>query len=158
MANTMKLTTSGDREVVVTRVFDAPRDLVFDAMSKPELVKRWLSGPPGWTMVVCDIDLTLGGKYRYVWHGPGDVEMGMGGVHREVVRPERIVCTQLFDEDWTGGEAVGTLVLNEKGGKTTMTNTMQYASREVRDAVLKTPMEQGMAASYDNLEQLLATL
>jgi uncharacterized protein YndB with AHSA1/START domain len=154
---TLKVTTRGDREIVMTRVFDAPRDLVFDAMSKPELLRRWLTGPPGWSMVVCEVDLKFGGAYRYVWRGPDGAEIGMGGVHREIVRPERIVCTQLFDEDWTGGEAVGTLVLVEQGGQTTLTNTVQYASPEARDAVLKTPMEQGVAAGYDKLAELLAT-
>lgn len=153
---TMKLTTIGDREVVVTRVFDAPRHLVFDAMTKPELVKRWLFGPPGWVMEVCDVDLRVGGKYRYVWRGPDGTKMGMGGVHTEVVPPERIVCTQLFDEDWTGGEAVGTIVLTERDGKTTLTNTIRYASKEARDGALKTPMEAGMAMGYDRLADMLA--
>jgi uncharacterized protein YndB with AHSA1/START domain len=160
MMNTgnLKLVTRGDREIVLTRVFDAPRQLVWDAMTKPELLKRWLTGPPGWSFEVCDVDLSVGGAYRYVWRGPDGVEMGMGGVHREVVRPERIVCTQLFDQDWTGGEAVGTLVLTEKDGRTTMTNTIQYASKEAREAVLKTPMEHGMALSYDHLEALLTSM
>jgi uncharacterized protein YndB with AHSA1/START domain len=154
---TLKLTTPSDREIVMTRVFDAPRSLVFDAMTKPELLQRWLSGPPGWSMVVCEVDLKVGGAYRYVWRGPDGTEMGMGGVHREIVRPERIVCTQLFDEDWTGGEALGTIVLTEGDGKTTLTNTVLYSSRQARDAVLKTPMEQGMAAGYDQLAELLAS-
>jgi uncharacterized protein YndB with AHSA1/START domain len=156
-SGTFKVTTHGDREVVITRVFDAPRGLVWDAMTRAELVRRWLSGPPGWSMVVCEVDLKVGGAYRYVWRGPDGAEMGMGGVHREIVRPERIVCTQLFDQDWTGGEAVGTLVLVEQGGRTTLTNTVQYSSPEARDAVLKTPMEQGVAAGYDRLAELLAT-
>jgi uncharacterized protein YndB with AHSA1/START domain len=155
---TLKLTTSGDREIVMTRVFDAPRSLVFDALTKPELLKRWFFGPPGWSLVVCEVDLKVGGAYRYVWRGPDGTEMGMGGVHREVVPPERIVCTQLFDEDWTGGEALGTLVLTEQDGKTTLTNTVRYASREARDAVLKTPMESGVAAGYDRLAELLASM
>jgi uncharacterized protein YndB with AHSA1/START domain len=154
---TLKLTVVGDREIVMTRVFDAPRSLVFEAMTKPELLKRWLFGPPGWSMVVCEMDLKVGGAYRWVWRGPDGTEMGMGGVHREIVPPERIVCTQLFDQDWTGGEAVGTLVLVERDGKTTLTNTVRYSSREVRDAVLKTPMEHGVAAGYDRLAELLAS-
>jgi uncharacterized protein YndB with AHSA1/START domain len=154
---TLKLTVVGDREIVMTRVFDAPRSLVFEAMTKPELLKRWLFGPPGWSMVVCEMDLKVGGAYRWVWRGPDGTEMGMGGVHREIVPPERIVCTQLFDQDWTGGEAVGTLVLVERDGKTTLTNTVRYSSREVRDALLKTPMEHGVAAGYDRLAELLAS-
>lgn len=150
------ISTAGDRDVVMTRVFDAPRRLVFDALTRPELLKRWLLGPPGWTMEVCEVDLRVGGKYRYEWLGPAGQKMGMGGAHKEVVVPERIVCTQLFDEDWTGGEAVGTLVLTEKDGKTLLTNTVRYSSPEAREAVLKTPMDQGMAAGYDRLAELLA--
>jgi len=158
MLNTgaLKLTLSGDREVVFTRQFDAPRQLVWDAMTKPELLKRWLFGPPGWSMEVCEMDMRVGGKYRWVWRGPDGVEMGMGGVHHEIVPPAKIVNTQLFDQDWTGGEAVGTLTLTEQNGKTLLTNTVRYATPEARDAVLKTPMEQGMAMGYDRLEQLLA--
>src|SRR5262245_50355370 len=158
MKNTMKIATLGEREVVITRTFDALRSLVWDAHTKPELLKRWLTGPPGWTFAVCEMELRVGGKYRWVWRGPDGTEMGMGGVHREIVPLERIVNTQLFDQDWTGGEAIGTLVFTERDGKTTLTNTIQYSSREARDAVLKTPMEQGMAAGYDRLEEFLATM
>lgn len=152
----MTLTAAGDNEIVITRVFDAPRQRVYDAYTKPTLLRRWLTGPPGWELAVCEVDLTVGGKYRYVWRGPDGAEMGMGGVHREVVPPERLVCTQLFDQDWTGGEAVGTLVLAEKNGRTTLTNTIRYATPEGRDAALKTPMEQGMAMTYDRLAAVLA--
>jgi uncharacterized protein YndB with AHSA1/START domain len=155
---TMQLSTPTDREIVVTRVFNAPRTLVFDAFTKPELLKRWLFGPGGWTLEVCEVDLRVGGAYRYVWRNSNGIEMGMGGIHREVVPPERIVSTQLFDQDWTGGEAVGTLVLTEQDGKTTLTNTLLYSSREARDAVLKTPMDKGMGASYDRLEEMLPSL
>jgi uncharacterized protein YndB with AHSA1/START domain len=158
MQNTgnLKVTTPTEREIVLTRVFEAPRELVFEALTKPELLKRWFLGPPGWSLEICEVDLKVGGAYRYVWRGPDGTLMGMGGVHREIVRPERIVATQLFDDDWTGGEAVGTLVLVERNGKTTLTNTILYSSREARDAVLKTPMEHGVAASYDSLAAMLA--
>jgi len=154
----MKLVTRGDREIVITREFNAPRDLLFRAMNEPSLVRQWLLGPPGWTMPVCEVDLKVGGKYRYVWRNADGAEMGMGGVFREIRPPERIVCTQLFDEDWTGGEAAGTIVLTEKDGKTTMTNTVRYSSPEARTAVLKTPMESGMAMGYDRLDGLLKSL
>lgn len=153
---TMQLTTPSDREVRVIRVFDAPRTLVWDAMTRPELLKRWLFGPPGWALAVCTIDLRVGGKYRYEWTGPEGVFMAMGGVFREVAPPERLVTTQLFDEDWTGGEAVGTLVLTEKDGKTTLTNTILYSSKEARDTALSTPMEHGMAVGYDRVADILA--
>jgi uncharacterized protein YndB with AHSA1/START domain len=155
---TLKLTTRGDREIVMTRVFDAPRTLVFDAFTKPELVKQWLLGPPGWTMPVCEIDLRVGGAYRYVWRTADRQQMGIGGVYREVAAPERIVATEKFDEAWYPGEAVGTVVLTEQRGKTTLTQTILYESREARDAVLKSHMEQGVAASYDRLAELLPSL
>jgi uncharacterized protein YndB with AHSA1/START domain len=155
--NTLKVEARGDREIVMTRAFDAPRSLVFDAFTKPELVRQWLLGPEGWTMPVCEIDLRVGGTYRYVWRKASVPDMGMGGVYREVVRPERVVATEKFDEAWYPGEAVGTLVLVEKAGKTTVTQTVLYDSRATRDAVLKSPMEKGVAAGYDRLEKLLAS-
>jgi uncharacterized protein YndB with AHSA1/START domain len=158
-SESLKITTRGEREIVMTRVLDAPRTLVFDAFTKPELVQRWLLGPDGWSMPVCEIDLRVGGGYRYVWrHTRHGNEMGMGGVYREIVVPERVVATEKFDEAWYPGEAVGTLVLTEQGGKTTVTQTLLYDSRETRDAVLKSPMESGVAASYDRLAQVLAAM
>ncbi len=160
MNNPGNLTVSaqGDREIVMTRVFDAPRQLVFEAFTKPELVRRWLLGPPGWSMPVCEIDLRVGGRYRYVWRRDTDgTEMGMGGVYREIIVPERVVATEKFDQAWYPGEAVGTTVFREQGGKTTLTQTVLYDSREARDAVLKSPMESGVAASYDRLADLLAS-
>jgi uncharacterized protein YndB with AHSA1/START domain len=152
----LKLTARGDREILITRAFDAPRKLVFDAFTKPELVKQWLLGPDGWSMPVCEIDLKVGGKYRYVWRRDKDgTEMGMGGVYREIVAPERIVATEKFDQPWYPGEAVGTFVLVEQGGKTTLTETILYESREARDGVLKSGMEKGVVASYDRLAKLL---
>jgi uncharacterized protein YndB with AHSA1/START domain len=153
----LKVTTAGDREIVLTRVFDAPRHLVFDAYTKPELLKRWLTGPPGWSMTVCEVDLKIGGAYRYVWRGPDGVDMGMGGTYREIKRPERLVATELFDQDWTGGEALGTVVLADQGGKTALTQTILYQSREARDAVLKSGMAEGMAAGYEKLAEMLAS-
>ncbi len=153
----LQLTTPSDREIAMSRVFDAPRGLVFDAFTKPELVRRWLLGPEGWTMPTCEIDLRVGGAYRYIWRHTNGNEMGMGGVFREIVVPERLVATEKFDESWYPGEAVGTLALVERDGKTTITQTVLYESREARDAVLKSPMEQGVAAGYDRLERILAS-
>jgi len=158
-AGTLKVTARGDREIVMTRAFDAPRSLVFDAWTKPDLLKRWLLGPPGWSMVVCEIDLKVGGAYRFVWRRDNDGhEMGMGGVYQEVVRPERLVATEKFDHAWYPGEALISTVLIEQGGKTVMTSTMLYESREARDGVLKSPMESGVAASYNRLAELLASM
>jgi uncharacterized protein YndB with AHSA1/START domain len=155
---TLKVEARGEREIVMTRVFDAPRRLVFDAFTKPELVKRWLTGPPGWTLAVCEIDLRVGGSLRYMWRGPAGEEMGMRGVFREITPPDRIVGTEKFDQAWYPGEAVGTVVLTEQGGKTTLTQTIVYESREARDIVLKSPMDQGLGMSYDHLADLLASL
>ena len=157
-AGTLKLTTPTDCEISMTRVFDAPRRMVFDAFTKPELVKRWLLGPPGWTMPVCEIDLRVGGAYRYVWRHADGKEMGMGGIYREIVPQERLVCTELFDEAWYPGEALVTTILAEQGGRTTLTSTMLYVWQETRDAVLKSGMERGVAASYDRLEELLMSI
>jgi uncharacterized protein YndB with AHSA1/START domain len=153
----LTLSTPSERELKMEREFDAPRRLVYDAFTKPELVRRWLCGLPGWTMPVCEIDLRVGGSYRYVWR-KGDVEMGMGGVYREIVAPERIVATEKFDESWYPGEAVSTFVFTEKGGRTTFTQTVLYDSKEALEAVLKSPAEEGVAMSYDRLADLLASL
>ena len=155
---TLKLTTPLDREIAMTRVFDAPRQLVFDAHTKPDLVRQWLLGPPGWSMPVCEMDLRVGGTYRWVWrHDSNGTEMGMGGVYRDIVAPERLVTTERFDDAWYPGEALNTLVLIEQGGRTTLTQTMRYESRDARDAVIKSNMEKGVAASYDRLADLLAS-
>ncbi len=156
-AGSLTVTTPSDREIQMMRSFNAPRKLVYDAMTRPELLRRWFSGPPGWTLAVCDIDLRVGGAYRYVWRGDG-IEMGMGGVYLEIVPPERIVQTEKFDVAWYPGEAVGTLTLAEHNGKTTITLSVRYDSRETRDAVLKTPMAQGVSAGYDKLAELLPSL
>jgi uncharacterized protein YndB with AHSA1/START domain len=155
---TLKLTTPSDREIAMTRVFDVPRKLVYDAHTKPDLVRQWLLGPPGWSTPVCEMDVRIGGKYRWVWrHDQNGSTMGMGGVYREIVAPERLVSTERFDEAWYPGEALNTLVLVEKGGRTTLTQTMRYESREPRDAVIKSGMKRGVAASYDRLDDLLAS-
>ena len=153
---TLNITTPTAREIAMTREFSAPRRLVFDALTKPELLRQWLLGPPGWSMPVCEIDLRVGGAYRFAWRSNDGAEMGIHGVYREIVAPERLVSTEQFDEAWYPGEAVGTLVLVERGGRTTVTQTMRYQSREARDRVLKSGMEKGVAASYDRLAELLA--
>jgi len=156
-AAAVKITTPTDREVVMTRVFDAPRGMVFDALTKPELLKQWLLGPPGWTMPVCEIDLRVGGKYRYVWQNAEGRSMGMGGTFQEITRPSRIVATEVYEEYWTGGETLVTTELVETRSKTTLSTTVRYASREARDAAIKMGATKGLEASYNRLDQLLAT-
>jgi len=154
----MTIDTPSDREIVMTRVFDAPRELVFDAFTKPELVSRWLTGPDGWTMPVCEIDLRPGGRYRYVWRNAKGKEMSASGVFREIAPPERIVATERFDDPWYEGEALDTTTFVESEGKTKVSLAVQYDSQETRDMVLKTGMETGVAASYDRLAAILASL
>jgi uncharacterized protein YndB with AHSA1/START domain len=156
---TLEVTTPSEREIAMTRVFDAPRSLVFDALTKPELVKRWLGVRGGWSMPVCEIDLRVGGAFRYVWVRERDgTEMGMRGFYRAIVPPERIVHSETFDNPWYAGEALDTLVLTERGGKTTLTTTVLYESQEIRDAVLKSGMERGVAESYDKLAEQLTSI
>ncbi len=151
----LKVTTQGDREIVMTRLFNAPRHLVFEAYTKPEFLKRWLLGPPGWEMVVCVAAAKAADRYRYEWRNTDGRQFGMGGVCREFIRPEKIVCTELMD-GFTS-EALVTLMLAEQDGRTLLTVTSLCESREVRDAILKSGMESGVTASYNRLEELLVT-
>jgi uncharacterized protein YndB with AHSA1/START domain len=154
--STLKVTTPSDREIALTREFNAPRQLVWDAHTKPELVKKWLLGPPGWSMPVCRIDLRVGGSYRYEWRNDADgTTMAMGGTYKEVKPIERIVQTEKFDDPWYEGEAVSTFTLKEQGSKTTLTTTVRYASKAVRDSVIKSGMTTGVEQSFDRLEKEL---
>jgi uncharacterized protein YndB with AHSA1/START domain len=155
--DTLSVTAAGDREIVIVRRFHASRAMVFDAYTKPDLVRRWLLGPPGWQMPVCEIDLRVGGSYRYVWrHDADGREMGMGGIFREIVRSERLVATEKFDESWYPGEAVSTLVLDEQDGWTQLTLTVRYESREAREIALRSGMDKGMEFGFNRLAALLA--
>ena len=154
-AGPLTVTTPSDREIVVTRQFDAPRHLVFACYTQPPLIRRWLTGMPGWTMPVCEFEPRVGGIYRYEWKNPDGYVMAMGGVIREIQPVERIVSAEIFDEDWTGGETVSTIVLDEVNARTTLVNTIVYSSREARDGALATPMADGMEHSYRQLDLLL---
>lgn len=159
MPEEVKVSTPGDREVQVTREFDAPPDLVFLAYTRPELVRRWLVGPPGWSIVACEIDLRVGGRYRYEWKLEGGGSMAMSGVFREVTPPSRLQSREIFDEDWTGGETEVRVEFDPIGGqRTRLTQTMLYTSTEARDGALATGMTEGMTITYNSLEALLAEL
>ena len=157
-SDTMTITTPNDREIEITRVFDAPRTLVFKALTTPELLKTWLLGPPGWTMTVCEIAPKAGSAYRFEWRKDDGTVMGMGGVLREVIQYERMVSTERFDTSWYPGEAVITQSLVEKNGRTTLTMTMRYESREARDMVVQSGATAGMGMGYDRLDELLLSL
>ena len=152
------LTHPSDRELTLTRTFDAPRQLVFDAFTKPEMVKRWLFGPADWPLVHCEIDLRVGGKLRYVWRHKDKGECAMSGVFQEIRAPERLVHTELFDQDWTGGETLLTTTFEEHRGRTTVAATVHYSSQAARDGVLKTGMVEGWSQCHDRLDELLPSM
>ena len=156
-SQSFRATTPSDREITLTRVFDAPRRLVWEAMSKPEHVRRW------WgilddqhAMIVCEIDFRVGGAWRFLGRGPRG-EYGFHGVYHEIAEPERVVFTEIYDPFPADGSLV-TSVLTEEGDKTRLTVTALYPSKEVRDIVLKTGMAEGAAISYDRLEDLAIEL
>jgi uncharacterized protein YndB with AHSA1/START domain len=155
--NALRVSAHGDREIRMTRGFRATRERVFEAYTEPELVERWLGVRGGWSFAVCEIDLRVGGAYRYVWrHDERGEEIGVSGIYREIVAPERIVCTERFDESWYPGEAQTTILLTEDAGETTLTMIICYESREARDHALATPMKDGVAESYDRLARLVS--
>ena len=149
-------TTPSDREIVITRVVDAPRRLVFAAWTDPKHIPNWLGFPEGWTMPVCELDLRPGGAWRYVWRKSDGSEMTMGGLVREVTPPERLVTTERWGPEWP--ETVNTLTLGESGGRTTITLTITYPSKAARDAALETGMKGGMDVSFARLDRLVRTL
>jgi len=153
MPEALQATMPNDREIQVTRTFNAPRQLVWDAHTKPELVQRWLLGPDGWTMPICEIDFRVGGKYRYGWANPSDGRaFEMGGVFKEIAPVERIVHSERFGE----AESQVTMLLAEARGKTTMTLTIRYDSKQTRDAAFATGMTTGMERSYQRLDDMAA--
>jgi uncharacterized protein YndB with AHSA1/START domain len=154
---TLEVTTPSDREIALIRVFNAPRKLVFDCFTKCELLQRWGLGPRAWTLTECDVDLRVGGAWRFVTTKNTGEKMIMCGEFREIVVPERIVQTERFEQPWYPGEGLNTTIFIESAGKTTMTITCLYDSKEVRDIVLKSGMEGGASTSYDRLAELLPT-
>jgi len=169
-AGSLKVTTPSDLEIVMTREFDAPRRLVWDAMTRPELVRRWMFVPPGWSWASCEMDVRVGGRFRWVWNGAdGQWAMTISGEHREVQPPARIVHTELMEmgpgaggcggscedggEPW---ELLATIDLTETSGRTRLRMTLLFPTKQGRDAALASGMEQGVSAGYDRLDELLA--
>jgi uncharacterized protein YndB with AHSA1/START domain len=152
----LKVATPSDREVELTRIFAAPRHLVFDALTKPELLRKWY-GPAGWTLDVCEVDLKVGGAWRFVVRRPDGKAIGQKGFYREIVPGERIVNTESW-EDWDAGECLVTTVLDEKNGQTTFTSTILFPSQVVRDTVVKAGLEHSAASSYIKLDQFLVSV
>jgi uncharacterized protein YndB with AHSA1/START domain len=157
-SDTFKVTTPSDNVIVMTRLFDAPRSLVFEALTRPEHIRRWWGAlDDKHSMSICEIDLRPGGKWRFVGRGPDGDFPAFYGECREVVPPERLVYTEFFEPFPDGGSLV-TTVLTEEEGKTRLTLTCSYPSKDVRDMVIGTGMERGAAISYDRLEEVAQEL
>jgi len=156
-SGTLQVSLPSDTEILMTRVFDAPRRLVFEALTRADLLRRWFGGPPGWRLDVCEIDARVGGKYRYVWVGDNGEVMGMGGTILEIAAPERMVANETFDQAWYEGQGVSSIVLTEDDGKTTLRLTVRYDSKAVRDHVLSFPATSGVEMGYDRLAEWLAS-
>ncbi|HSE28018.1 MAG TPA: SRPBCC family protein [Gemmatimonadales bacterium] len=151
-----RLGTPSDREVRITRAFDAPRRLVWAAWTSPEHQREWLTGPPGWTLPVVEDDFRPGGKWRRVWRKEDGEEMEMTGVNRVVNPPEKLVSTERWGPEWP--ETVNTLEFIEENGRTVVTLTILYPSKEARDAALQTGMKEGMDIGFVRLEEYLRKL
>jgi uncharacterized protein YndB with AHSA1/START domain len=150
-----------DREVKVTRTFKAARELVYKAFTTPSLLQRWLLGPPGWTMSVCEMDVRVGGQYRWRWRNEQDgKEFGFHGAFREVDPPRRLVHTQSYDPGTVGGdmgnESLVAVEFAESAGVTTMTSLIDFGTKQARDAAMSTGMTDGMEMSYQLLDKVLA--
>jgi uncharacterized protein YndB with AHSA1/START domain len=154
-SSALTVTLPSDREVLLTRVFDAPRELVFEALTNPEHLRHWF-GRRGWTLAECEVDLKVGGAWRYVLRGPNGRSLGMRGVYKQIHRPERLVSTEAFDG--FPHESLVTTTLTEEGGRTTLNSRVICASKEVRDGVINSGMEGGAAETYDRLAQHLAAM
>jgi uncharacterized protein YndB with AHSA1/START domain len=156
-SDSFTVTTPSDQEIRMTRLFDAPRRLVFEAMTRPEHVRRWWGClGEGYSVPVCEIDLRVGGRWRFVNRHPKG-EAAFHGEYREITPPGRLVFTEIFEE-FPDSVSVVTTELTEQNGKTRMVATVRYPSLEVRDAVLGSGMAMGAGVSYDRLEDLVAEL
>lgn len=150
---TTRFAPSGDREIVVTRTFDAPPERVFDAWTLSQHIPHWLLGPDGWTMPVCISDPHPGGARNFVWRAADGSEMEMRGTYREVERPRKAVCTESWGGDWP--EALKTLTLTGEDGRTAVEVRIAWPTREARDAALATGMQEGMEGSFARLDAYL---
>ena len=153
------VTLPTEEQILITREFDAPKHLVYKAWTTPELVRRWWSGERG-EMTIAEIDLRVGGTWRYVMVAGGDLEVGFHGEFREIVPNERIVSTEVFEgvPGVPGGEALNTLTLTEADGRTTLSVLVEHKTKEERDGHINSGMEGGMQESMDRLEQVAVSL
>jgi uncharacterized protein YndB with AHSA1/START domain len=153
---TLDVTTPSDTEIVMTRIFDASRGLVFDAYTKPAMLRGWLGGAE-WTIDVCDVDLRAGGGYRWTWHNAKGKQIGERGTYREIVPGARIVAASAFDEPWYPGGCIETIAFTRQADATAVTTTLRYDTREARDIALNAGLTRGVTESYARLDAVLAT-
>jgi uncharacterized protein YndB with AHSA1/START domain len=152
----LTITLPSEREIEVTRTFNAPAELVFDCWTIPALIRRWL-GYSDWEFLTCEFDARVGGKWRFVTRSPDGFTMTSSGEVLEIVRPSLIKNTEIYEPDWTGGQTIVTNRITEENGITTSVVTVLYPNQKARDEASSTQMADGMEYSYSRLDELLAT-
>lgn len=157
MKKTVEVTLPSDVEIQISRDFDAPRELVYRCYTEPALIRKWMSGPPGWAFDICEVDLRVGGAYRYVWGHVDGSRMGMQGVFREIKPAQKLADRQWY-EGYESQQALSEVTFTPNGSHTRVVTLLTYPSIQSRDAALKTGMSEGMGMSFNALEDLLNTL
>lgn len=157
---TFKVTTPSDLEIVLTRMFDAPKKMVWRTLAEPALIRRWLLGPPGWEMTLCDNDFQEGGRFRWEWIGPDQAQLALFGEYKEITPFDRIVRTESFEIgcEPQAGQQLAAISFEESDGKTTLKMTLTYPSKEARDATIASGMDKGVSAGYARLDEVLAEI
>ncbi len=153
----LKITLPSDTSILMTRVFEAPRHLVFETMTKPEYIRRWWGCMDGFTMPVCEVDFRIGGKYRFVGRGPDGVEFGFSGEYKEIVVPTKVVNTEIFDP-FPESPALCTMTLEERDGKTYYQTLVEHDTQQARDGHVNSGMEYGAGLGLDMIEEISQAL
>lgn len=154
----LKVSTPNDLEIKIERLFHAEPDLVFECYIRPDLVRRWMTGPGDWWVSTCEIDSRPGGSYRYVWSGPNGESMGLKGSFHEVVRPSRLLSTEVFDEDYGMGKMLSDIAFQAEGRYTRLEQKILYETKAQRDASIEIGMTDGMEISFGSLDRLLVEI
>ena len=155
MEVSIDVTMPSECEIAIQRYFNVPPQQVFEGYTRPDYVERWLLGGEGFAVVTCEIDLRVGGEYRYRWRSEGGEQLGVRGVYREIEEPRLLVFSESFDEPWYPGDGLVSLLFEEQGDGTLLTELHRYGSSEARDAVLASGATREAAAGFDRLEELL---
>ncbi len=158
LLNPLKIKKIGDLEIEIMRSFPVPRQVVFDCLTKPDLLKAWMMVPEGWNFIECKVDLRVRGKFRFVWQNADGIKMGVGGVYKSIQAPEKLVNTELVEGGPSEAETVATIILEESNGKTLMQSSVKYTAKQIRDKAYDGSLEAGLAISYNRLEALCLSL